>query len=284
MMQLPEFSNMVRVGQLRFIQSAYEQPEFRNPDTCVGDFLPTLRRWQCGFQGRLRLSALRSDPFYYYVLARTKYYDAVFLDAIRDQVDDIVNIGCGSDTRAYRFGHLLQRRGIRVLECDQPAAIAAKQELARRRWAAPHVEYLAIDLNDRAWPCFQEWLDGRRDARVLVVMEGVSPYIDETRFGQWLALLARELRAGSQVAYDCKLRGIADAFGSSARAPLPFRQSSAVDEVHAFHAVRGYALDHFELSGDLTTRLLPQLAATPASLFRQDALMRLTVTGAARVR
>ena len=31
-----------------------------------------------------------------------------------------VMVGCGSDTRAYRFQDLLCRHGVKVLECDQP--------------------------------------------------------------------------------------------------------------------------------------------------------------------
>jgi O-methyltransferase involved in polyketide biosynthesis len=60
-------------------------------------------------------------PFYYY-RSRGPAYDHVVTDAIEDGVKRIVIVGCGSDTRAYRFKDSLRTR-IRVLECDQSDAI-----------------------------------------------------------------------------------------------------------------------------------------------------------------
>ena len=274
-MNLPNLSYMMSVGQLRYIQSVYETAEYRNPDMLVRDFLPVLQRWGCDFRGRILLGRLRSRPFYYYVVARTKYYDAVFVDAICDKVDFIVNVGCGSDTRAYRFGHVLKQKGIRVLECDQSEAISAKRQIARRQWPADHVEYLSIDLNNDVWPEFERWLTQNHGARVLVLMEGVSPYVNEDPFGRFLDLLAKTLQPGSRVAYDFKLRGAADGFGHSDRTRSPFRLSNARNEITAYHRAHGYQLEYLELSFDLSLRLLPALADSGVPLFREDGLIRL---------
>src|ERR1043166_6560012 len=121
-MALPNLSNSMYVARLRYIQSIHESLECRNPDTLVQHFILTLERWRIPWLGREELSKLREDPFYYYLVARTKYYDQVVNDAIADGVQQIVCVGCGSDTRAYRFEPLLRSRGISVLECDQPEA------------------------------------------------------------------------------------------------------------------------------------------------------------------
>ena len=127
-MNLPDLSYMMKVGQLRYIQSVYETAEYRNPDTLVGDLLPTLQRWGCDLRGRILLAKLRSQPFYYYVVARTKYYDAIFLEAICDDVNFIVNIGCGSDTRAYRKA--IPFRAKRLFQLPLPL------QRTNRRWEA----------------------------------------------------------------------------------------------------------------------------------------------------
>lgn len=120
------------VARLRYIQSIHESRERRNPDALVRHFLPTLQRWRATWLGREELARLRGDPFYYYLVARTKYYDEVFNDAVSAGVQQIVSVGCGSDTRPYRFKDLLCSKGVRVLECDQPEAIQVEQIRAER--------------------------------------------------------------------------------------------------------------------------------------------------------
>src|SRR5262245_5867484 len=133
-MKLPDISNSMSIAGWRYIQSIHEPPERRNPDNLVGQFLSVAERWHAKWLSQKKLAVLRSRPFYYYLVARTKYYDATFLDAINCDTRNIINIGSGSDTRAYRFLDKLTPKGITVLECDQPQAIRAKQQIAERHW------------------------------------------------------------------------------------------------------------------------------------------------------
>ena len=89
--------------------------------------------------------------------------------------------------------HLFEYRGVRVLECDRAEAILAKQRIVKRWQDAQHVEYLQIDLNADTWPDLACWLE-KQPGRTLVLMEGVSPYIDDVSFGRFLSLLAGTLR------------------------------------------------------------------------------------------
>ena len=262
-MSLPDASYLVNVGQLRYIQSRCEPAASRNPDAVVGAFLSIGQRLGALLKGMAFRSRLRANPFYYYVLARTRYYDGLFLEAAKDSVDCIVNIGCGTDTRAYRFAPLLQRKRITVLECDQPHAIRAKREIAARRFPTAHVRYAPLDLNNGA-----ATLDKLPPGPALVMMEGVSPYIDRTRFAAFLRLLSARLEPGSVLAYDFKLHGVAPGFGH----PESFRLPPERDAVAAYHRLLGFQLRHLETSAGLTRRLLPR--ASP--LFEEDCLVCLT--------
>jgi methyltransferase (TIGR00027 family) len=262
-MSLPDASYLVNVGQLRYIQSRCEPAGTRNPDAAVGAFLSIGQRLGALLKGTAFRSRLRANPFYHYVLARTRYYDGLFLEAAKDSVDCIVNIGCGTDTRAYRFAPLLQRKRITVLECDQPHAIRAKREIALRRWPSAHVRYIPLDLNENnsgSDPDFWAHVKGR----AFVMMEGVSPYIDRTRFAAFLRLLSARLAPGSVLAYDFKLEGLGD--------PQRFRLSAERDAVAAYHRALGFQLQHLETSASLTRRVLPR--ASP--LFEEDCLACLT--------
>jgi len=276
-MRLPNLDYMVNVGALRYIQSVYEPPEYRNPDVLVRHLLSPMQRLGCNLRGKMLLSRLRAKPFYYYILARTRYYDAVFVDAIREGMQYIVNIGCGSDTRAYRFEPDLRRYGVRVLECDQPQAIYSKRQIAQRLWPMDHVNYQAIDLNDGTWPKLEEWLKGNRPSRMLVMMEGVSPYLKQDVFGRFLEFLAQELPAGSRVAYDFKLSEMGSDLGRSERVPNPFRLSGVQNDIVDYHAARGYTIGRLALSLDLTLRLIPRLLDMQFPLFREDALVQLAL-------
>jgi len=85
-MSLPDSSYLVNVGQLRYIQSLCEPAHSRNPDAVVGAFLSLPQRLACIVRGTLLRPRLRANPFYHYVLARTRYYDALFLQAVNDSV------------------------------------------------------------------------------------------------------------------------------------------------------------------------------------------------------
>jgi methyltransferase (TIGR00027 family) len=270
-MSLPNLSWMLNVCELRYIQSLCEAAEYRNPDVLVGAFLPLQRRVACVVRGKLLMSHLRAKPFYHYLLARTKYYDEVFLDAVHDCVTCIINIGCGSDTRAYRFQHLLRQKGVSVLECDQPRAIRAKQRIAQRHWPTDHVRYVPLDLHDTGWTGLVRLLDESSQGPVLVMMEGVSPYVSSGSFEAFLRVLAAKLHPRSLLAYDFKIVGTMEDVGRSAGVQHPFRLPAERKEVAAYHAELGFQLQHIELSSELSRRLLP---GAPL-LYDRDCLLRL---------
>ncbi|HXJ61207.1 MAG TPA: class I SAM-dependent methyltransferase [Verrucomicrobiae bacterium] len=273
-MKLPDLSNSMYVARLRHIQSIHELEKHRNPDTQVRHFLPRLQRWKAAWLGREALSQLRAQPFYYYLIARTRYYDQVMLDAVSGGVKRIAMIGCGSDTRAYRFEPILRQHGVRILECDQPQAIHVKARLAKR-WHADYVEYQPIDLHHEECPGLARWLAAGAGAKTLVVMEGVSPYVNDQDFCRFLRWLAGKLPPGTAFAYDYKIRGVEDDFGRGQRAQQPFRLSTERKEVANFHQAHGFELVSMELSSELCVRLLPDLAGAGNKFFTEDGLLRL---------
>jgi len=271
-------SNLLLVAEWRHIQSIHETTELSNPDTLVRNFLPLLRRWQLAWLGKKKLAILRSDLFYYYLVARTRYYDGVFLDAISNNVKSIINVGCGTDTRSLRFEHALKQNCVKVLECDQPEAISSKQRTVQRSGTFDHITYVSIDLNDEAWPSFEHWLMTNNREKTLVLMEGVSPYVNIESFGRFLSLLAKKLPSGSLVAYDFKLSGVADDFGRVGRTQRPFRLTGVTEQVVAYHQDLGYRLNYMEHSSELSTRILRSLAESAgANFFREDCLVQLEV-------
>jgi O-methyltransferase involved in polyketide biosynthesis len=192
----------------------------------------------------------------------------VFTDAIGSNIGCIVNIGCGMDTRAYRFAEQLKFHGTKVVECDQAASIAIKQQLAKRKWPTDYVTYDSVDLNNHGWTDLEHRLDAI-SCPALVMLEGVSPYINGTSFDQFLNFLVAKLHPGSVVAYDYKMRGfdVGDLF----------RLPATKHDVIAYHDALGYRVQHLELSSELSSRLLGNFATFNACSFAEDGLLKLTI-------
>lgn len=272
---LPNISNSMLVGHLRYIQSIRERPELRNPDNLVRHFIPMLDRWRLRWIDGEGLAKLRESGFYYYLIARTRYYDQLFLEATSGDFPRIINIGSGSDTRAYRFAEALTRKGIKVWECDQSQSIFAKQRIAKRQFKAlDYVDYFPIDLNKDQWPDLESRLSQTK-IKTFVLMEGVSPYIEEHAFERFLSFFSKNLPAGSKLSYDFKIAGASDDFGRAEIAHKPFRCSKTEEEVEAFHAKLRYRLTHMELGSALSARLLPSLTGSGVRLFDEDCLIQL---------
>lgn len=277
MMKLPNLSSMVQMGRLRYIQAAFEPPALRNPDVLAKKLLPLRERLMGLIQGTIRLSRLRANPLYYYLLARTRYYDQVFVKAIERDVSCIINIGCGSDTRAHRFQSELAAKNVMAVEMDQAQAIAAKRAIASRQWPKDRVSYAPIDLNASQWPELARILRDTAGTRVQVIMEGVSPYVDQEAFRQFLAFVSDTLAPGSQIAYDFKIKGVDDQFGSSANTLHPFRLAADRALLEQYHAAVGLHLLAFEPSSALAARLVPGIPQTATAPFTKDALVQLEV-------
>jgi len=55
--------------------------------------------------GRFYSRVLAPTGVYKYVIARTKYIDAVFKEALAEKFDQILLFGAGFDTRAFMYRH-----------------------------------------------------------------------------------------------------------------------------------------------------------------------------------
>jgi hypothetical protein len=101
-MPIPNLSNSLSVARLRHIQSIHEPAPWRGPDTLVRYFLPLRERIRTAWISESKLSRLRAEPFYYYLIARTKYYDQVLIKPCAVGWNAFLIVGCGA-TRERRF-------------------------------------------------------------------------------------------------------------------------------------------------------------------------------------
>ena len=98
--------------------------EFTNerlgPDYLAKNFLPPHWKFFIKFE-KIRARSKRKfnklvPGMYEYVLARTVFFDRIFVDALQDRIPQIVLLGAGYDTRAYRFAGLNNKSEIFELD------------------------------------------------------------------------------------------------------------------------------------------------------------------------
>lgn len=114
---------------------------------------------------------------YEYVIARTKYIDAIFKQALADQFDQILIFGAGFDTRALRFQAKIQNT--QIFELDVPITQQAKirQYHKRQLVVPPNLTFISIDFDREPLPMRLDEAGFRKQQRTLFVLEGLLMYL-----------------------------------------------------------------------------------------------------------
>lgn len=149
------------------------------------------------------------------VLARTRYIDEHTKACLGNGIRQVVILGAGYDTRAYRL--VAPGQGVRVFEVDHPATQSVKQVKLQEVLVTipPHVEFVAVDFgrDDLASRLIEAGYDPGK--RTLFIWEGVSYYLTAAAVDQTLTFMARNSAMGSAVLFDFFPRAVID--GTSRR-------------------------------------------------------------------
>jgi methyltransferase (TIGR00027 family) len=138
---------------------------------------------------------------------RTRGLDDVVRDRLAAGVTQIVLLGAGFDCRGLRMPEI-PAHGARVYEVDFPRQLDHKRAILARGGVAvpPWIEHVGCDLSV---PGFEDALAADLEAHgfrlgdgALVVMEGLSPYIDNAALERTLRFAIRAAGPGSTVTFD----------------------------------------------------------------------------------
>ena len=112
------------------------------------------------------------------VVARTRLIDDAITASLEEHTEQLVILGAGFDSRAYRLPGL---RDIAVFEVDHPDTQTAKRKaLVRVLSALPkHVRFVAIDFNERELESVMPAAGYHESARTFILWEGVTNYLTE---------------------------------------------------------------------------------------------------------
>ncbi len=112
------------------------------------------------------------------VVARTWLIDEAITASLGVHTEQLVILGAGFDSRAYRLPGL---RGITVFEVDHPDTQTTKREALERVLSVlpKHVRFVASDFNQRDLESSMAAAGYRESVRTFILWEGVTNYLTE---------------------------------------------------------------------------------------------------------
>lgn len=137
-----------------------------------------------------------------YVIVRARYIDDYLNQCIEDGIEQLVLLGAGYDSRAFRFPALKER--VKVFEVDHPDSQRIKKEKVKKIFGSlpGHVIYVPVDfenakLDEALFACGYD-----KNVRTLFICEGVTVYITREAVEETLAFVANNSGEGSSIIFD----------------------------------------------------------------------------------
>lgn len=180
-------------------------------------------------------------------LCRHRFIDDHLLRAVADGIEQVVILGAGYDTRAYRFASEIGDRS--VFEVDlAPLSRRKARIVAADRALFGHASINRVEIDFRTQSLAEQLIDAsfEQGAPTFVAWEGVSMYLTPVAMHETLAALGHLCGSGSTVAMDFWQHAGTGALGRLRRIgarsvrligePLDFVvPAAAIDDVFAEH-------------------------------------------------
>ncbi|MGO9832877.1 MAG: class I SAM-dependent methyltransferase [Polyangiaceae bacterium] len=212
----------------------------------------TSRAWM---RGRLR-------NFIVYMQLRTRVIDDDVAAFVASGGRQLVLLGAGFDTRAWRLGALAD---VAVFEVDHPATQAKKRTLMQKDTPQGSVAFVPWDFERDPLDQLHArlGLDGH-DARAptMTILEGVLPYLTEETAASTFGGIARYSAPGSPLAFTYSEKALIEAKASSNQRKVlrllgePFRFGFDPSSLSEWLEDRGFALERDESALAIAARLL----------------------------
>ncbi len=185
---------------LRAVAAKHTDPKVRNPDYLAEKFV-SPEFWRAS-PFRDDPDRARHNPNYFWVNARTHHIDALLVEAVLTGATQVVNLGAGFDSRAYRFRERFPQT--RFFELDLPAMIGAKRERVVKIFGAIPDRVVLVPTDFTTRPLDEVLRDAGYDRtqRTFFIWEGVTMYLPEAADLSTLRFIRSGSASGSSVVYD----------------------------------------------------------------------------------
>lgn len=191
------------VCELRAIAAKHPDPKLRNGDSLADRFCAPLRLPRDYDAAREVMNDnVEAYAGFFLVNARTQHIDHWVERAATQGALQVVILGAGYDSRAYRFAGRYPK--LRFFEVDLPATISAKQQVVERVLGSlpAGVHYVPTDFDTQSLAAALTPAGYRASEKTLFILEGVTMYISAAANGATLDFIVRHAASGSSVVFD----------------------------------------------------------------------------------
>jgi methyltransferase (TIGR00027 family)/uncharacterized protein (TIGR02118 family) len=179
-----------------------QRADIRGPDSLAHLFIPDEAKKSLESADSIQRGITFSGQIFGMLVARTAFFDTKFKDAIAHGINQIVLLGAGYDTRAYRFSSILN--GAAIYEMDIRSTQSRKLDILRKANVEipPQVKYVRI--NFKTENIKDVLLKNGFDASApsMFLWEGVTYYLTENVFRDTLKTLKSIASEGSSLSFD----------------------------------------------------------------------------------
>jgi methyltransferase (TIGR00027 family) len=151
---------------------------------------------------------LAPKGIYEYVIARTKYIDSVFMEALEQGFEQIVIFGAGFDSRAQRFNHL--NRSTRIFELDAPITQGEKLNAFKEKNIMIPENLIYVPINFMQESLAEKLIEAgfEKDRKSLFLLEGVTMYLSDDAIDKTFTFIRDVAGKGSWVVFDYIYAGV----------------------------------------------------------------------------
>jgi methyltransferase (TIGR00027 family) len=190
-------------ASLRALSNYEEEEKIRSNDCFAEIFLPEERKAPLTDKNaREMLKKAIPKGLYEYVIARTKYFDKVFIEAVKSNIDQIVFLGAGYDSRPYRLNNLIVNT--KIFEVDTKPMQEHKISLLHKNKISisENIKYVPVDFerDDLFAILGESGFDKRK--KTLFLWEGVTFYLTNSTVIQMLKMIKENSSPGSRACFD----------------------------------------------------------------------------------
>jgi len=236
------------VAAFRAIGAHDPDEKIRNPDYLAEKFIGPGFLETIGLSSDFELSRellKTSGNFaYHYVNARTHHIDTILKKVASEGVKQVVILGAGHDSRAYRFRRIFP--DLKFFEVDLPATQAQKKKRLTEIFGSPPdwVAYAPIDFNTQRLEEVLKEAGYDSTKKTFFVWEGVTYFITEGGVDSTLRFIAQHSAPGSSVVFDYMHRSVIDGdFSKYPEAQKLFEAMAEKGEPYIFGIPEGEAED-----------------------------------------
>ena len=182
-----------------------------------------------------------------YDVVRARYIDDYLIQCIDDGIEQLILLGAGYDSRAFRFSALKEK--VKVFEVDHPDSQRGKKEKVRKIFGSlpDHVVYVPIDYDKdkMSEKLFESGYD--RNLKTLFIWEGVTYFLTDEAVDETLAFVVNNSGEGSSIIFDYIYESVID--GRMKEAEQTRRQAARAGESFKFGIEEGNVEEFLEKRG-----------------------------------